>query len=49
MDLSPKTDAAPFLPAVAGNSDTSNFDPYPDSLKDAPLPEISGPDPFEGF
>lgn len=40
---------APFLPAVAGNSDTSNFDPYPDSLKDAPLPEISGSDPFEGF
>lgn len=40
---------APFVPTVEGNSDTSNFDPYPDSLKDAPLPEISGPDPFEGF
>lgn len=40
---------APHMPRVAGSSDTSNFDPYPDSLKDAPLPEIQDPDPFAEF
>ncbi len=30
--------AAPIVPSVSGDADTSNFDPYPDSLEEAPMP-----------
>ena len=33
----------PFLPEVTSEMDTSNFDPYPDSADDAPVP-LSGKD-----
>jgi hypothetical protein len=44
-----KTLPAPIVPAVAGATDTSNFDPYPESKEEAALPTYSGKDPFEGF
>jgi protein kinase A len=46
-----KTVAAPIIPAVSGDSDTSNFDPYPDSLEEAANPVIgnSVKDPFLEF
>ena len=40
---------APVIPPVASQSDTSNFDPYPDSVDEVPLPAIAGKDPFEDF
>lgn len=40
---------APILPQVSGASDTSNFDPYPDSVEEAPIPIYSGNDPFLDF
>lgn len=40
---------APILPQVSGASDTSNFDPYPDSVEEAPIPIYSGNDPFVDF
>lgn len=40
---------APIVPAVSGATDTSNFDPYPESKEEAALPTYSGKDPFEGF
>lgn len=42
---------APVIPSIsAGEADTSNFDPYPDSLEEAPLPNIGeGKDPFAEF
>jgi hypothetical protein len=41
---------APIVPAVAGEADTSNFDPYPDSLEEAPLPVLGqNKDPFLEF
>ncbi|GMI62550.1 hypothetical protein ScalyP_jg6908, partial [Parmales sp. scaly parma] len=40
---------APILPQVSGASDTSNFDPYPDSVEEAPIPIYSGTDPFVDF
>jgi serine/threonine protein kinase len=40
----------PVKPVVASDEDTSNFDPYPDSLEEAPMPSLgSGPDPFSDF
>jgi len=41
---------APVVPVVAGDADTSNFDPYPDSLEEAPVPVLGGQkDPFLEF
>lgn len=41
---------APVVPAVAGEADTSNFDPYPDSLEEAPMPVLGqNKDPFVEF
>ena len=41
---------APIVPAVSGEADTSNFDPYPDSLEEAPLPVLGqNKDPFLEF
>jgi protein kinase A len=42
--------AAPIVPVVTTEGDTSNFDPYPDSLEEAPLPNlVDGKDPFAEF
>jgi len=41
--------AAPIIPQVLHEGDTSNFDSYPDSVEEAPMPIFSGKDPFEGF
>ena len=43
---------APFVPHVAADDDTSNYDPYPDS--DEPMPVVwnhrmTGEDPFKGI
>jgi len=40
---------APVIPNVKGKHDTSNFDPYPESVEEAPLPVYTGKDPFVGF
>ena len=40
---------APIIPTVSGESDTTNFDPYPESTEMAPLPTYSGKDPFTEF
>ncbi|GMI27709.1 hypothetical protein TrCOL_g7028 [Triparma columacea] len=40
---------APILPNVSGASDTSNFDPYPDSIEEPSIPIYSGNDPFSDF
>lgn len=40
---------APIIPRVSGKADTSNFDPYPDSVDEAPSPVYSGKDPFQDF
>jgi hypothetical protein len=40
---------APILPQVSGASDTSNFDPYPDSLDAPSIPTYNGSDPFAEF
>jgi serine/threonine protein kinase len=41
---------APIIPSVSGDADTSNFDPYPDSLEEAPLPVLGqNKDPFVDF
>ncbi len=41
---------APIRPAVRSEDDTSNFDPYPDSDDDTPLPEFpDSVDPFGEF
>jgi protein kinase A len=41
----------PITPSIkGGEADTSNFDPYPDSLEEAPLPNIiESKDPFVEF
>eukprot|EP00606_Chrysophyceae_sp_TOSAG23-5_P001411 GSChrysophyteH2.ASY1.ANO1.194.1 assembled CDS len=42
--------SAPIVPTVSGEADTSNFDPYPDSLEEAPMPVLGqGKDPFLEF
>jgi len=40
----------PIVPVVSSESDTSNFDPYPDSLEEPPLPTFpQNKDPFLQF
>ncbi|KAG3107337.1 hypothetical protein PI125_g12835 [Phytophthora idaei] len=41
--------AAPIIPRVGTANDTSNFDPYPDSMEDAIVPVYNGKDPFAEF
>jgi serine/threonine protein kinase len=49
-DLLARKMVAPILPTVKADDDTSNFDPYPDSDEETPLPEYEdGVDPFEDF
>lgn len=40
---------APIVPVVAHEADTSNFDAYPDSIEEPPLPQFGGRDPFVQF
>jgi len=41
---------APIIPVTNGDNDTSNFDPYPESLEEAPLPVYgNASDPFVDF
>lgn len=44
-----RTLTAPITPRVSGASDTSNFDPYPDSVGEAMDPIFAGRDPFSDF
>jgi serine/threonine protein kinase len=39
----------PIVPRVKDETDTSNFDPYPDSLDEAEIPTYTSKDPFEDF
>ena len=39
----------PIKPAVTGPYDTSNFDPYPDSVTETPSYVANGEDPFADF
>jgi len=47
-DLLAKKVEPPIKPQVSGPSDTSNFDPYPDSVNEA-QPFEATPDPFDAF
>ncbi|CAM9448943.1 unnamed protein product [Ectocarpus sp. 4 AP-2014] len=40
---------APIVPQVSGALDTSQFDPYPDSVDLPDIPKYDGEDPFNGF
>ena len=40
---------APVIPNVQDETDTSNFDPYPDSVTEAAAPVFQGKDPFAEF
>ena len=39
----------PIIPLVKDDTDTSNFDPYPDSVTEAAAPVFQGKDPFAEF
>jgi hypothetical protein len=42
--------AAPLVPVVANEADTSNFDPYPEPTEEVPMPVYpGGKDPFLDF
>ena len=45
-ELLARTKVAPLVPDVKNATDTSNFDPYPDSEEEAAVPEYQGVDPF---
>mmetsp|Transcript_35684 Transcript_35684/g.75133 ORF Transcript_35684/g.75133 Transcript_35684/m.75133 type:complete len:125 (-) Transcript_35684:467-841(-) len=40
---------APIIPELLCNTDTSNFEEYPDEMEEAVPPEYEGNDPFENF
>lgn len=41
---------APIVPIVNGDADTSNFDPYPEPVEEAPIPVFGqNKDPFVDF
>jgi serine/threonine protein kinase len=44
-----KTMEAPIVPNIQSDADTSNFDPYPDSTEEPPIPVYKNGDPFESF
>jgi serine/threonine protein kinase len=44
-----KKPTSPIIPTVSGASDTTNFDPYPESVEAPPAPVYSGADPFGDF
>lgn len=45
-----RTITPPLVPTVSGDADTSNFDPYPDSVEEAPTPVfVQNKDPFVEF
>ncbi|KAI9905410.1 hypothetical protein PsorP6_013628 [Peronosclerospora sorghi] len=48
-DLLGRKSIAPIIPRVGNANDTSNFDPYPDSMEDAIVPVYDGEDPFAEF
>lgn len=39
----------PIVPKTNGSSDTSQFDPYPDSVEETPIPSYKAEDPFITF
>jgi hypothetical protein len=40
---------APIKPSLKSDSDTSNFEEYPEDVEMAKPPEFDGPDPFADF
>ena len=48
-ELVARVPTAPIIPLIKDDTDTSNFDPYPDSIEEAPAPAFSGKDPFAEF
>ncbi|KAI9909086.1 hypothetical protein PsorP6_014810 [Peronosclerospora sorghi] len=48
-DLLGRKSIAPIIPRVGNANDTSNFDPYPDSMEDAIDPVYDGEDPCAEF
>jgi len=47
--ISERTEKAPVIPKISGASDTSNFDPYPDSTEPPPPPSGVDKDQFKAF
>mmetsp|Transcript_1801 Transcript_1801/g.2165 ORF Transcript_1801/g.2165 Transcript_1801/m.2165 type:complete len:268 (+) Transcript_1801:316-1119(+) len=48
-NLQQKNLAAPIIPEVTSDNDTSNFEDYSDSETEACIPNLLGSDPFENF
>ncbi|KAI9916530.1 hypothetical protein PsorP6_016866 [Peronosclerospora sorghi] len=48
-DLLGRKSIAPIIRRVGNANDTSNIDPYPDSMEDAIVPVYDGEDPFAEF